>query len=120
MCERQIKKLKMAVDVISKLWRLIRFFMCSGEDRVTKHYVNCSEQRLRAIECLLWNADDGVWYDYHLKTKAHRRAFYPSNIFPLFVDAFDKKKKSDIVNKVLSYIEVRNMQVHVFFLFKLN
>jgi len=58
----------------------------------------------------MWREDKGSWFDYHMDTKQHNEAFYPSNIFPLFTNSYDTGSshadRMKTVERVLQYIRV--------------
>ena len=58
-----------------------------------------------AIEAVLWNEEDGVWYDYDYKHEKHRKRFYPTNITPLYTRSFNYAKGSEYGSKAYSYLE---------------
>lgn len=46
----------------------------------------------KGIEKVLWDEKSGVWFDYDIKLRKHRRIFYPSNVAPLWANCFDSSK----------------------------
>lgn len=54
-----------------------------------------------AIEMVMWNSTDGVWYDYDSEEKTQRRRFYPSNVYPLIFGDSSKK----VTKRVLAYLK---------------
>ncbi|CAJ0608838.1 unnamed protein product [Cylicocyclus nassatus] len=55
---------------------------------------------LSDIQSLSWNEDEGVWFDYDLLLKEQRKAFYPSNVFPLLLPEMQA-----YAGRVLGYLE---------------
>jgi alpha,alpha-trehalase len=41
-----------------------------------------------AIYKVLWNNDQGAWFDYDLRLKKQRLNFYPSNVSPLWAECY--------------------------------
>lgn len=58
-------------------------FQLNNSEAAEKYTVKAKEIET-AINAVLWDNSSGVWYDYDLKEGTLRRAFYPSNIFPLW------------------------------------
>ncbi|XP_023343277.1 trehalase [Eurytemora carolleeae] len=64
------------------------YFEDLGRADEAKKYKDIALQLKSAIRAVLWNEDDSMWYDYNLKTNKHKREFYPSNLFPLYGQAY--------------------------------
>lgn len=58
----------------------------------------------KSIEEVLWNNEDGIWYDYDIKLSKQRKYFYPSNVAPLWSNCFDKYKGETLGMRVLKYL----------------
>ncbi len=69
-------------------------------------YTNAAKVRWKAIQAVMWNEEDGCWYDYDLEKKEQRKRFYPSNVFPL-TSYGDTKVTVEVAEKVVTYLEVR-------------
>ena len=41
-----------------------------------------------AIYKVLWNNDEGAWFDYDVVNKKQRLNFYPSNLAPLWAECY--------------------------------
>nr|ABE27189.1 trehalase [Spodoptera frugiperda] len=52
-------------------------------------YGQLAQQWRDAIQAILWNEEDGMWYDYDIRDKLHRKYFYSSNVSPLWQHAVD-------------------------------
>ncbi|KAF5288691.1 hypothetical protein FQR65_LT11956 [Abscondita terminalis] len=54
-----------------------------------------------AIDVVLWNEDDGIWYDYDVNESKHRKMFYPSNVTPLWSKCFypDRVNIKNVLNR---------------------
>lgn len=55
--------------------------------RKAARYAELAEQWRVAIQAVLWNEEEGVWFDYDIKSELHRKYFYPSNFAPLWQGA---------------------------------
>ncbi|KAL8173489.1 UNVERIFIED_CONTAM: hypothetical protein K2H54_002624 [Gekko kuhli] len=60
------------------------------------------ERRVAAVRAVLWNEEAGVWLDYNLARRRHNRAFYPSNLIPLWAEC---GLEGAAVEKALRYLE---------------
>lgn len=64
-----------------------------------------AEQWKINIEKVLWNEEDGIWYDYDMQNEKHRRYFYPSNVSPLWREVVQIHSLMDHAPKVLNYLK---------------
>uniref|UniRef100_A0A0M3HVE3 Trehalase n=1 Tax=Ascaris lumbricoides TaxID=6252 RepID=A0A0M3HVE3_ASCLU len=75
------------VDAELSWWRSNRSVVLSSN--VTNYTMKAQNYRKLAADLwasmgsVLWNEAEGVWLDYDVSEQAHRRKFYPSNVFPL-------------------------------------
>lgn len=67
----------------------------------TKKYDILGKELKNAIQAVMWNDEDGIWYDYDLVKRQHRKRFYPSDVFPLLLG----EVSDEIGSKILSYLE---------------
>ncbi|CAH2106734.1 unnamed protein product [Euphydryas editha] len=58
--------------------------------RRASHWAYLATKWRNSIKEILWNKEDGIWYDWDLTNQIHRKYFYPSNLAPLWLDAVDK------------------------------
>jgi alpha,alpha-trehalase len=58
-----------------------------------------------AIDNVLWDANDGIWYDHDTTRETHRRYFYPSNVAPLWMNAVDATLLKSRSAGILQYLE---------------
>lgn len=75
-----------------------------GNDLQATKYRNLREQRLAAMEAILWDEEKGAWFDYDLENRRKNQEFYPSNLAPLWSGCFSDP---GVVDKALKYLEVR-------------
>lgn len=59
-----------------------------------------------------WNKEDGIWYDYDLDHKSHRREYYISNALPLFAHCYDDDDETP--QKVYNYMKVCIYIVYIY------
>ncbi|KAG6447081.1 trehalase-like [Manduca sexta] len=57
-----------------------------------------------AIENVLWDPNDGVWYDYDAQAMSPRRHFYPSCATPLWAGAIEKYDAPRYGSKLVRYL----------------
>uniref|UniRef100_A0A8C9KJT7 Trehalase n=1 Tax=Panthera tigris altaica TaxID=74533 RepID=A0A8C9KJT7_PANTA len=60
------------------------FYSRPGNDLQDTKYRNTREQRLAAMKAILWNEENGAWFDYDLENRRKNLEFYPSNLSPLY------------------------------------
>ena len=78
----------------------------SGNASKSRTYQSLSQKRADAIQEVMWNNNDGVWYDFNSRTGRQRRHFYPSNVFPLYVGCFKDSGVADFETDVENYLQV--------------
>ena len=61
------------------------------------------EQLLAAMKAILWNEENGAWFDYDLENRRKNLEFYPSNLSPLWSGCFSDPVD---VHMALKYLEV--------------
>ncbi|XP_026747617.1 uncharacterized protein LOC113508733 [Trichoplusia ni] len=66
------------------LKNVARFHSLLKNDRKAEHYEALLKQWMDTIQKVLWNDEDGIWYDYDYKHHVHRKYFYTSNVAPLW------------------------------------
>lgn len=75
-----------------------------GDVRKGAHWAYLAKQWRITIDEVLWDEDDGIWYDYDLNNKEHRKYFYPSNFAPLWMEAVDADRLRQHEPHVMSYL----------------
>lgn len=58
-----------------------------------------------AIENVLWDPDDGVWYDYDTTAKSRKKQFYASCATPLWADAVETSSAPTYASRVVTYLQ---------------
>ncbi|CAH0719622.1 unnamed protein product, partial [Brenthis ino] len=58
----------------------------------------------KAIDNVMWNAVDGVWYDYDIQTKSPIKYFYPSCATPLWANAVEEYDAPKYAAKLVKYL----------------
>lgn len=57
-----------------------------------------------AIENVMWDPNDGVWYDYDIKSRTSRKHFYPSCVTPLWAGAIEKRDAPVYASRLVRYL----------------
>lgn len=73
--------------------------------RKATRYAGLAREWRNAIEAILWNEQTGVWYDYDMKDKIHRKYFYTSNVAPLWQRAVSDEHIKTHGPRVMSYLK---------------
>lgn len=73
--------------------------------RKAAHWERLAKQWRTTIAEVLWNDDDGVWYDWDLANGRHRKYFYPSNVAPLWIGAVDKQFIRKNAPRILAWLD---------------
>ncbi|XP_015742880.1 trehalase isoform X2 [Python bivittatus] len=81
---------------------LAAFYQALGDGERASRFQAARKQRVAALTALLWNDEVGVWLDYNLLRQRHNRAFYPSNLSPLWAECGVDLPR---VERVLRYLE---------------
>lgn len=76
-----------------------------GNYKEAIHWRNRYTESQKSIQRFLWNKKDGIWYDYDLELKTHRKKFYPSSVTPLWSKCFETSDAKRLGKKVLAYLQ---------------
>lgn len=58
-----------------------------------------------AIDEVLWDNEDGIWFDYDIRNNIHRKIFFPTNLTPLWLKAVDKRSIPEYGPRVIEYLK---------------
>ena len=64
-----------------------------------------------AVEDVLWNPQDGIWYDFDFESGKPRNYFAPSNLVPLWTETFRPENKAEISARAVNYLYKQNFNV---------
>lgn len=84
---------------------LADFFELLGNNVKSARFRNLAQNRVEAIEDILWNNTQGLWFDYDFKTGLQRTHFYPSDVFPMFVGCVPSNTSANYENSVKDYLQ---------------
>ncbi|KAJ8912193.1 hypothetical protein NQ315_003797 [Exocentrus adspersus] len=80
------------------------FYMILRKPSEAKRYLDLAERWREAIEEVLYNNEDGTWYDYDIKTGKQRRFFFASNLTPLWAGAMPDEVKAERGKRSVEYL----------------
>ncbi|KAJ7305359.1 hypothetical protein JRQ81_011293 [Phrynocephalus forsythii] len=65
---------------------LASFYETLGDHVKAKQFQAAHQERALAVRHLFWDEDTGAWFDYNLLRQRPNKAFYPSNLMPLWAE----------------------------------
>ncbi|XP_050538011.1 trehalase-like isoform X2 [Daktulosphaira vitifoliae] len=83
---------------------LSNMFTLEGNYKKANLYEGIAKRFQIGIDALLWNDKRGIWMDYDLSTEKTRDAFFASNLAPLWMGSYDKKKRDDYGELAVNYL----------------
>lgn len=83
---------------------IAEFYSLSRNVEKAKQFEDKAQEIYEAVEAVLWNQEDGIWYDYDTINNKPRKYFVPTNLAPLWTMCFDFTKSQDISNSVVDYL----------------
>lgn len=83
-------------------YTLAEFHQKLGNEKESQRFLRAYQNRLAAVEAVLWNPKHGVWFDYNLHTNSSNTAFYLSNLSPLWARCFTQQ---DMQLKAFKYLK---------------
>lgn len=86
------------------LYNVAKFHSLLKDPRKAAHWAFVAEQWRSNIETVLWNEDDGIWYDYDILNERHRKYFYTSNFAPLWMGAVEQRFLKKHAPRVVDYL----------------
>ena len=84
---------------------LSEFFLIAGDSVKSTQYAAKAQVIYEAVQELLYDEDEGVWFDYDLINKKLRNYYTPSNLIPLWAKCYNEAQSENIAQNVLKYIE---------------
>jgi len=70
-----------------------------------RYYTKIANDYQAAIDNVLWNEEEGIWFDYDIKNGKQRNSFYISNLVPLYTMSYDQDNKLNYALKAVSYLK---------------
>ncbi|XP_076275803.1 trehalase-like isoform X2 [Rhynchophorus ferrugineus] len=97
------------VDLNAFLYKSFRqmqyFYLILRRHDEAKYWQDKAEEWKINIEKVLYNTEDGIWYDYDLKLNKPRRHFAASNFAPLWANAIDEDLKKERGQNAARYLK---------------
>ncbi|XP_018408353.1 PREDICTED: trehalase [Nanorana parkeri] len=81
---------------------LAKFYTELDMPEMASRFSEALNQRLKAVQAVLWDPDLGVWLDYNSEHQKRNPNFYPSNLSPLWASCYED---TAVVDRVVSYLE---------------
>ncbi|KAG8569487.1 hypothetical protein GDO81_014431 [Engystomops pustulosus] len=81
---------------------LAKFYTDLGMPAEASKFTTALNQRIEAVQAVLWEESLGTWLDYNIKETRKNRNFYPTNLTPLWASCYTD---SAVVDKAVSYLE---------------
>lgn len=73
---------------------LAAFHQTVGNNASAEQYEQAAELRRKAIDAVLWDDQQGAWFDFNLLTGHKHLDFYPSNVAPLWAQCYSHEQKA--------------------------
>lgn len=80
------------------------FYSILGDDKKATYWTEHASNIKKTIDDLLWNEEDGTWYDYDTKLLQPRKHFIATNLAPLWTNAYDSGKAEKLVKRSVDYL----------------
>lgn len=86
-----------AFKTLSQLYNIL------GNADKSNQWLEKSASWQKSIELVLYNKEDGIWYDYDMALSQPRKLFFPSNFAPLYCECYDTEFKDEYGAKAANY-----------------
>lgn len=70
-----------------------------------QYYTKISKEFQDAIDNVLWNEEEGVWFDWDTVKKEQRKQFYPTNLSPLYTGSFNVSNSKKLAYSAVAYLK---------------
>lgn len=90
-----------------------QFYRMAGNNAKADEYAKRATDLLEAITAVLWNEDDGIWYDYDLINDKQRKYFSVTNFIPFASFAYNRNDSEKIAEAVMKYISINNLDSYM-------
>ena len=90
--------------------------MSLGLEKQMVYYMDKFKARVQTISEVMWNEEQGCWFDVDLEGRCQRHMFLLSNVTPLFTGCFNEADKPHLSSRLVMYLQVPSLwQEHRFF-----
>lgn len=94
--------------ILCRAMTILRIFAEKlGEETATNELKDQRKKLLSAMNEVLFNSTNGVWFDYVLSTGQLRHEFYPSNLSPLWAECYEPT--NDLHDRIEKYVIDNNL-----------
>ncbi len=73
------------------------------------YYERLADDLTEAVEAVLWDEEDGIWYDYDFVRGQSRKAFTPSNLVPLWSCTMTPERRPVMCQRAVQYTLRQNI-----------
>lgn len=84
---------------------MVRFYKLLNDEANSIYWQNLADSWERSIQNVLYNQEDGIWYDYDIVLGRPRKYFFASNFAPLWTESYPTEHRNSIGLKAAQYIE---------------
>lgn len=88
---------------------LSEFHTRLGNSAKAQYYTKVAAQYQLAIDNVLWNEEEGMWFDYDTKNSRLRNVFYPSNVAPLYTQSYNSRLREQYGLSAVKYLKLQNI-----------
>jgi len=79
-------------------------FEYEGRVFTSEEWLSRAEQRKQLMNNLMWNENDGVYYDYNFKTKEQQKIASATNYYPIWAGLATKNQASRMVKRLFDVL----------------
>ncbi|XP_066253985.1 trehalase-like [Euwallacea similis] len=98
---------------LCKSFRLLsEFYGKLGNTSKQNEWSTRAEQWLNNVELILYNDEDGIWYDFDYNLSRQRKYFFPSNYAPLWAECYNSNLKTEMGIKAVDYFQRNNLELY--------
>uniref|UniRef100_A0A8C4SLI7 Trehalase n=1 Tax=Erpetoichthys calabaricus TaxID=27687 RepID=A0A8C4SLI7_ERPCA len=91
------------VDLNALLCRCERTLATFNEILSKRSALVSLQRRMQAVEAIFWDGSQGSWFDFNQQSMTTNKAFYPSNLAPLWAKCYSK---ASFEEQALRYLQV--------------
>lgn len=88
---------------------LSEFYKDLGSAKKSDFWAKKADAWQKLIDQILWNEEDGIWYDFDIKLQIPRKLFFPSNVTPLWTRSFSPQDGPRLGKRVLNYLSTKKI-----------
>ncbi|XP_050295074.1 trehalase-like [Anthonomus grandis grandis] len=89
--------------------QLASFHSKLGDTKKSIKWAQLSKEWLSSIEELLYDSEDGIWYDYDMVLQRHRKMFFPSNFVPLWTGSYNVVLRNKYGQRAADYFNTNRI-----------